>query len=106
MAWYWYLVIALAIFLVLLLIALFGGKALKKVAYELVLNAEKLLGEGNGGDKLELVLTKLSELTKGLIPVSVLKAVAEWAVRKMKMMLLEDKSSQERHMNNAESDSK
>ena len=105
MEWYWYLVIALAIFLILILIALFGSKALKKLAYELVLNAEKLLGEGQGEDKLNLVLTKLSELTKGAIPVSILKGIVEWAVKKMKNMLLEDENSQKKHMSNEESDS-
>lgn len=99
MAWYWYLVIALVVFFVLVLIAMFGNKALKNIAYELVINAEKLLGEGKGEAKLNLVLSKLSELTKGFIPASMLRAVAEWAVKRMKNMLLEDKKSQEKHMN-------
>lgn len=105
MEWYWYLVIALAIFLIFVLIALFGSKALKKLAYELVLNAEKLLGDGQGDGKLNLVLTKLSEMTKGAIPVSILKSIVEWAVKKMKNMLLEDEKSQKKHMSKDESDS-
>lgn len=93
MEWYWWIVIAAAAVIVLLLIYFFGSAKLKKLAYELVCNAEKLIGNGSGQEKYELVLTNLSKLTKGLIPVPLLKKMIEWAVERMKEMLLEDKKS-------------
>lgn len=93
MKWYWYLVIVGAVLIVLLLIYAFGSRKLKDLAYELVCNAERLLGSGQGKEKYELVLNHLSELTKGKIPVSILEKAIDLGVDKMKSMLLEDKES-------------
>lgn len=98
MDWYWYLVIVGAILVVLLLIYAFGSRKLKDLAYELVCNAEKLLGSGEGKAKKELVLNHLSELTKGKIPVFILEKAIELGVSKMKSMLLEDKESVEKEV--------
>lgn len=93
MEWYWYLIIAVAIVIVFILIYAFGSRKLKDLAYELVCNAERLLGSGQGKEKYELVLNHLSELTKGKIPVSILEKAIDLGVDKMKSMLLEDKES-------------
>lgn len=98
MEWYWYLVIALAVFVVLLLVGLFGSSKLKKLAYQLVVNAEKLIGSGNGEEKFNLVIKKLSELTKGFIPESLLKSIVNWAVNRMKTLLEENPESTEKHL--------
>lgn len=94
MEWYWYLVIVGAVLVVLLLIYAFGSRKLKDLAYELVCNAEKLLGSGEGKAKKELVLNHLSELTHGMIPVFVLDKLTELGVTKMKAMLLEEKKDE------------
>lgn len=98
MSWYWYLVIAGGVILILLLIALFGNSKIKKYAYQLVVNAEKLVGSGNGQEKYDLVIKKLSELTKGMIPEAWLKAAANWAVKRMKVLLEENTESAEKHL--------
>lgn len=98
MAWYWYLVIAGAVVAVLLLIAMFGNSKIKKWAYQLVVNAEKLIGSGKGEEKYELVIKKLSELTKGFVPEWLLKSVANWAVKRMKALLEENSESTEKHL--------
>lgn len=97
MEWYWYLVIAIAVVVVLLLVYFFGTDKVKKLAYELVCNAETLIGSGNGQEKYELVLDNLVKLTKGLIPKSMIKKAIEWGVSRMKNMLLENKDSMEKH---------
>lgn len=98
MNWYWYLVIAAAVVLVLLVVALFGNSKLKSWAYQLVVNAEKLVGSGKGEEKYNLVVKKLSELTKGMIPEAWLKAAANWAVKRMKALLAENTESAEKHL--------
>lgn len=98
MEWYWYLVIAIAVVVVLLLIGFFGSAKLKKFAYQLVVNAEKLIGSGKGEEKYNLVIKKLSELTKGFIPESILKSIANWAVQRMKDLLEENPESTEKHL--------
>lgn len=98
MEWYWYLVISLAVFVVLLLVGLFGSSKLKKLAYQLVINAEKLIGSGNGEEKYNLVIKKLSELTKGIVPESLLKSIVNWAVNRMKALLEENPESTEKHL--------
>lgn len=98
MAWYWYLVIAVVVIVVLVLIALFGTKKLKNLAYLLVCNAEKLIGSGKGEEKFNLVIKKLSELTKGFISESVLKSVVNWAVDRMKLLLEENSDSTTKHL--------
>lgn len=98
MAWYWYLVIAGAVVAVLLLIAMFGNSKIKKWAYQLVVNAEKLIGSGKGEEKYELVIKKLSELTKGFVPEWLLKSIANWAVKRMKALLEENGESTEKHL--------
>lgn len=97
MAWYWWLVIAIAIVLVIVLIGIFGTDKVKKLAYELVCNAENLLGSGYGQEKYNLVLDNLEKLTKGIIPKSLMKKAIEWGVNRMKNMLLENKDSIEKH---------
>lgn len=98
MAWYWYLVITLGVLVVLLCIAMFGNSKLKKWGYQLVVNAEKLIGSGNGEEKFNLVIKKLSELTKGWIPEWILKSIANWAVKRMKALLEENSESTEKHL--------
>lgn len=102
MNWYWWLVIAAGIILILLLIYFFGSKEIKKLAYELVCNAEKLIGEGEGQEKYNLVLENLSKLTKGIIPTSLLKKAIELGVSKMKDMLLEDPKSIQKRLKEKE----
>ena len=97
MDWYWYIIIILAVFVVLFVIALFGSKKLKEITYDLVLQAEKQFGEGKGADKFNQGLETISAKTKGIIPASVLKSIIEWAVRKMKILLLENEKSQKKH---------
>lgn len=98
MEWYWWLVIAAGVLLVLFLIYLYGSKSLKNVAYELVCNAEKMIGSGNGAEKYDLVLEHLSKLTKGIISKPAMKKAIEWGVARMKEMLLEDEESQKKHL--------
>lgn len=98
MAWYWYLVIALAVVLAVVLIGLFGNTTLKKYAYQLVVNAEKLLGSGTGEEKFNLVVKKLSELTKGIVPEGLIKHFANWAVKRMKLLLEENSESTTKHL--------
>lgn len=93
MEWYWYLIIAIGVVLVLVLIGLFGGKKIKSLAYTLVLAVEKLYGQGCGAEKFSLVIKKLSELTKGIIPEAVLVKIVEWAVKRMKDLLQENAES-------------
>lgn len=97
MAWYWYLVIAVGVVLVLLLVYKFGSVRVKRLAYELVCNAEKLIGSGEGEEKYNLVLDNLEKLTHGMISKSLLKKAIEWGVQHMKEMLLEDPKSIEKH---------
>lgn len=98
MEWYWYLIIALSVAVVFLLIVIFGNSTLKKFAYELVCNAENLVGSGNGEEKYNLVLENLSKLTKGLIPTWILKLVINWAVNRMKLLLSENTESTKKHL--------
>lgn len=104
MSWYWYLIIALAVAAVILLIGWFGNSKIKKFAYQLVVNAEKLLGSGTGEEKFNLVVKKLSELTKGIIPEAWLKAAVNWAVKRMKVLLEENSESTEKHLEEEKAD--
>ena len=106
MEWYWYLVIGLVVFFILVCIALFANKRLKDIAYELVENAEKALGSGQGSEKYKLVLDNLSKLTKGFVPTSVLEKVIELSVEKLKLMLKEDKKSIKDSVSEKEEESK
>lgn len=105
MAWYWYLIIGVGAFIVLVLIALFGNKKLKQLAYTIVLGAEKLYGQGYGEEKFNLVIKKLSELTKGFVPEFILKKVVEWGVKRMKMLLQENIKSEMKEIKNEEKES-
>ncbi len=98
MEWYWYLVIAGAVVIILLLIAMFGNSKIKSWAYQLVVNAENLVGSGKGEEKFNLVVKKLSELTKGMVPEAILKSAANWAVKRMKSLLAENTASTEKHL--------
>ena len=103
MVWYWYLIIALAVVLVVVLIGLFGSTTLKKYAYQLVVNAEKLLGSGTGEEKYNLVVKKLSELTKGIVPEYLIKQIVNWAVKRM---LEENSESTMKHLSSEETEKK
>lgn len=106
MVWYWYLIIALAVVLVVVLIGLFGSTTLKKYAYQLVVNAEKLLGSGTGEEKYNLVVKKLSELTKGIVPEYLIKQIVNWAVKRMKNLLEENSESTMKHLSSEETEKK
>ena len=93
MEWYWYLIIGIVAFVAVVLVILFGNKKVKQLAYTLVLSAEKLFGQGYGVEKFNLVIEKLSELTKGIVPKAVLVKVVEWAVKRMKDLLQENADS-------------
>lgn len=102
MAWYWYLVIAGIVVVAIILVILFGNSKLKSLAYQLVVNAEKLVGSGKGEEKYNLVIKKLSTLTKGIIPEWLLKKAVETAVSRMKLLLEENSESIEKHLKNEE----
>lgn len=102
MEWYWYLVIALGVVALIVIVILFGNKKLKDFAYALVLGAEKLYGQGYGVEKFNLVIKKLSELTKGIIPESILRKVVEWAVKRMKTLLQENHDSLKKEIDKGE----
>lgn len=97
MKWWVILLIVLGCVLAVILIALFGDKKLKELAYQLVCNAEKLIGQGEGEEKKSLVLNNIEKITKGLVPKWLLEKVIEWGVTKMKNMLLEDSASIKKH---------
>lgn len=99
MEWWVILLIVLGCVLIVLLIALFGNKKLKSLVYELVCNAEKLVGQGKGKEKKSLVLESIEKITHGLVPKWLLEKMIEWGVKQLKEMLLEDSTSIKKHEN-------
>lgn len=103
MQWWIWLIIAVAIVLVAFLLVYFYGSArLKRLAYELVCNAEKILGSGTGKEKYDLVLKRLSALTHNKVSEKTLNKIIEWAVNKMKLMLLESSTSVKKEIDKGE----